>query len=117
MRILIVGFFFFFQAEDGIRDHCVTGVQTCALPISGGGTNYWARQIQGNGPIQDTYDNLSAHSAEKFMGMPLLCCSCHNGLGHLDAVNTYLKGKSRYDFWGNAAFFSRSRTAAGATAG
>src|SRR5438132_5832019 len=26
-------FIFFFQAEDGIRDHCVTGVQTCALPI------------------------------------------------------------------------------------
>src|SRR5260221_10877906 len=26
---------FFFQAEDGIRDHCVTGVQTCALPICG----------------------------------------------------------------------------------
>src|SRR5882672_12277892 len=25
---------FFFQAEDGIRDHCVTGVQTCALPIA-----------------------------------------------------------------------------------
>src|SRR5260221_9339860 len=24
---------FLFQAEDGIRDHCVTGVQTCALPI------------------------------------------------------------------------------------
>src|SRR3989475_8750300 len=27
-------FFFFFQAEDGIRDLTVTGVQTCALPIS-----------------------------------------------------------------------------------
>src|SRR5438093_12245787 len=27
-------FFFFFQAEDGIRDWSVTGVQTCALPIS-----------------------------------------------------------------------------------
>src|SRR5438309_9000479 len=26
--------FFFFQAEDGIRDGTVTGVQTCALPIS-----------------------------------------------------------------------------------
>src|SRR2546427_2999809 len=26
-------FFFFFQAEDGIRDLTVTGVQTCALPI------------------------------------------------------------------------------------
>src|SRR5207237_5314914 len=39
---------FFFQAEDGIRDSSVTGVQTCALPIStgasagscGGGTAY-----------------------------------------------------------------------------
>src|SRR2546430_12420129 len=29
-----VVYFFFFQAEDGIRDLTVTGVQTCALPIS-----------------------------------------------------------------------------------
>src|SRR2546425_5869409 len=29
----IATFFFFFQAEDGIRDKLVTGVQTCALPI------------------------------------------------------------------------------------
>src|SRR2546430_3459492 len=29
-----VHFLFFFQAEDGIRDLTVTGVQTCALPIS-----------------------------------------------------------------------------------
>src|SRR5205809_5143428 len=28
-------YFFFFQAEDGIRDVAVTGVQTCALPIYG----------------------------------------------------------------------------------
>src|SRR5947208_9831008 len=35
--LLIVGavYFFFFQAEDGIRDDLVTGVQTCALPIFG----------------------------------------------------------------------------------
>src|SRR5438067_5118551 len=32
-RMLI--WFFFFQAEDGIRDRNVTGVQTCALPIYG----------------------------------------------------------------------------------
>ena len=30
---MCVVFFFFFQAEDGIRDYKVTGVQTCALPI------------------------------------------------------------------------------------
>src|SRR5256885_3543647 len=32
--VLFVRLFFFFQAEDGIRDYKVTGVQTCALPIS-----------------------------------------------------------------------------------
>src|SRR2546425_8291405 len=34
-------FFFFFQAEDGIRDKLVTGVQTCALPIS-----YQTRRVE-----------------------------------------------------------------------
>src|SRR5260221_6531438 len=29
----VMSCFFFFQAEDGIRDHCVTGVPTCPLPI------------------------------------------------------------------------------------
>src|SRR5256885_9319342 len=33
-RAVAVCLFFFFQAEDGIRDYKVTGVQTCALPIS-----------------------------------------------------------------------------------
>src|SRR5258708_14804722 len=33
MHLLVLAFFFFFQAEDGIRDDLVTGVQTCALPI------------------------------------------------------------------------------------
>src|SRR3989454_8591575 len=32
---MLLIFFFFFQAEDGIRDYKVTGVQTCALPIYG----------------------------------------------------------------------------------
>src|SRR5207249_6367983 len=35
--VVAVVFFFFFQAEDGIRDRNVTGVQTCALPISDAG--------------------------------------------------------------------------------
>src|SRR5699024_11762746 len=32
--VVLATTFFFFQAEDGIRDRNVTGVQTCALPIS-----------------------------------------------------------------------------------
>ena len=35
MRMVVAMLFFFFQAEDGIRDTSVTGFQTCALPI------YW----------------------------------------------------------------------------
>src|SRR3712207_8552926 len=44
-------FFFFFQAEDGIRDIGVTGVQTCALPISSGspGGSRTGYAISGNG--------------------------------------------------------------------
>src|SRR5258708_29815576 len=37
--------FFFFQAEDGIRDDLVTGVQTCALPISGATDNKIVRAV------------------------------------------------------------------------
>src|SRR2546426_2452403 len=33
LRLVVLLVFFFFQAEDGIRDYKVTGVQTCALPI------------------------------------------------------------------------------------
>src|SRR5256885_7101724 len=36
--------FFFFQAEDGIRDYKVTGVQTCALPI------WWILTVRTFGP-------------------------------------------------------------------
>ena len=77
--------------------------------FAAGQANYWVRQTQGNGPIQDQYDNLAAESGDKFLGMPFLCLSCHNGLGHLDLVNTYLKSKARSDFWGVSAFFARTR--------
>src|SRR5256885_12016888 len=39
-------FFFFFQAEDGIRDYKVTGVQTCALPICAGGVRVVVAELR-----------------------------------------------------------------------
>src|SRR6478735_2350578 len=45
-------FFFFFQAEDGIRDYKVTGVQTCALPISVSGPT--SATSASSGPSPDT---------------------------------------------------------------
>src|SRR5205823_7531541 len=54
---------FFFQAEDGIRDKLVTGVQTCALPISLSPDltrNDKAKQVTSGGPIE--YDISGAET-------------------------------------------------------
>src|SRR5438046_4793770 len=48
--ICLVFIFFFFQAEDGIRDWSVTGVQTCALPI-------WASPTRRRSPEHRTKEN------------------------------------------------------------
>src|SRR5216683_6901406 len=45
-------FFFFFQAEDGIRDLIVTGVQTCALPIFEGTDRLTVQRLAGIGEEQ-----------------------------------------------------------------
>src|SRR5438105_10026443 len=59
----LIGSFFFFQAEDGIRDPLVTGVQTCALPIlvsnlaqgaRGEGPNI-AKALQGNAQLSGVF--------------------------------------------------------------
>ena len=78
------------------------------MSFSTGVANYVVRQMQNNGPPQDTYDNLAAHSAEKFLGIPMLCISCHSGAGHLETVNWWLRNKTRTDFWKMAAFFART---------
>src|SRR5882762_8326253 len=44
-----LSYFFFFQAEDGIRDSSVTGVQTCALPISGAPQRRAFTYVDGDG--------------------------------------------------------------------
>src|SRR2546425_1568865 len=49
---IVLNIFFFFQAEDGIRDKLVTGVQTCALPIS--------RMLRDN--FKMFHDNTMSHS-------------------------------------------------------
>ncbi|HEV2721627.1 MAG TPA: DUF1553 domain-containing protein, partial [Thermoanaerobaculia bacterium] len=75
--------------------------------FTNGETNYYVRDMQNNGPIQDTYDNESASTGNRFLAMPLQCLSCHNGLGHLEQVNSAMAKRTRYDFWKNAAFFAQ----------
>src|SRR5256885_10587863 len=54
-------FFFFFQAEDGIRDYKVTGVQTCALPIY----RHRIRAELGIGPDDFLVGNVGRLSPQK----------------------------------------------------
>src|SRR5260370_25420300 len=59
---LIMLFFFFFQAEDGIRDSSVTGVQTCALPIFevilGLGVRHTAFAVETEDDLKDAWHAL-----------------------------------------------------------
>src|SRR2546430_4358649 len=58
VKLYCVLFFFFFQAEDGIRDLTVTGVQTCALPISRGDwfDHVWSEPVAAREAV---YTNLA----------------------------------------------------------
>src|SRR2546425_7796871 len=66
-------FFFFFQAEDGIRDKLVTGVQTCALPICYS-TDASIYQIEPIGVAlpRDTADVEAAIGIAREEGFPVL---------------------------------------------
>src|SRR5689334_23922686 len=55
-------FLFFFQAEDGIRDGTVTGVQTCALPISLDGV--WNEQLRDEEAFMTASFNLAKAGVE-----------------------------------------------------
>src|SRR5699024_11741252 len=94
---------FFFQAEDGIRDRNVTGVQTCALPIllTGavllGSATFVAAESNGNGffnfeemkpYIEEMHPNLSPEQQEEMFN------NCHgengmmqNNTGFRDMMN------------------------------
>src|SRR5438046_6892917 len=62
------GVFFFFQAEDGIRDWSVTGVQTCALPISSLTSSTWMRRIPRARPNRDVIGRVAMRSEERRVG-------------------------------------------------
>src|SRR5437868_3366321 len=74
IELIVVGCFcfFFFQAEDGIRDRNVTGVQTCALPISIESEG-WRRERDSNPRYRFRFSGFQDHR--------------HRPLGHPSAAN------------------------------
>src|SRR5260370_33641039 len=91
--------FFFFQAEDGIRDSSVTGVQTCALPISFGNPrglegavsmgviSSVARQIKPEDPL--VYIQTDAPINPGNSGGPLI-----DTQGRVVGINTFILSES-----------------------
>src|SRR5256886_12445088 len=68
---LVDRYLFFFQAEDGIRDLTVTGVQTCALPISSSGTGFAAGRGRADGQsLLLLADGLAKVKAMHHLGAP-----------------------------------------------
>src|SRR6266581_3681312 len=76
--------FFFFQAEDGIRDGRVTGVQTCALPI-------WAARRAGLDRVRPHQLRYFAATAMQAAGAPL--AEIGQVLRHEDERTTSLYAK------------------------
>ena len=73
-----------------------------------GASNWMVGGRVTGGPLQDTQDQLTSNVAETFLGLANLnCVLCHNGRGHLDNVNLWAKGLSRYQAWQVAAFESK----------
>src|SRR6266496_5752657 len=66
------GLFFFFQAEDGIRDLYVTGVQTCALPISSGAPSVAGSRPDGSAmPTDAANPDGASRSARNWVSGPV----------------------------------------------
>ncbi|MDX2030952.1 MAG: DUF1549 domain-containing protein [Blastocatellia bacterium] len=75
-----------------------------------GEVNFVIGGIVPMGPAQDTMDGSAVNAASMFLGISALdCLLCHDGAGHLDAVNLWGSQRTRADAWSMSAFFARVR--------
>ncbi len=71
------------------------------------GTQFFARWMDVNGPIQDSWDDITDKITTTFLGYKTECVSCHNGRAHLEKINLHLSRRTRREFWQMSAFLSR----------
>src|SRR5699024_4004367 len=119
-------FFFFFQAEDGIRDRNVTGVQTCALPILINQKDYLKaveivsklrnERIQMDERVHNTsknnhiYHNITRDNG--FMNIveesyDLIQIDSIQLLSHTDKVFNFTDGKSTYKYYRSKSLLTK----------
>src|SRR3989442_10717460 len=79
--------FFFFQAEDGIRDADVTGVQTCALPISVLGVNLTGVFLCSRAAARSMIRRGTRHPISRAAGKIICISSVHEVIPWAGHVN------------------------------
>src|SRR5256886_7034427 len=112
-RSVIIFFFFFFQAEDGIRDLTVTGVQTCALPISDVEAigRLISLALRSGIPMTEIYRQLRGISSDRAVGLgPSKVLSVPDAIGI--AIEKWMQDKQgvQQDLLGAAALPDRKST-------
>jgi hypothetical protein len=77
--------------------------------LSNGAVNFIVGGNVPMGPAQDTMDGLAVVTATAFLGLSSMdCLLCHDGAGHLNAINLWGAGVKRSEAWGMSAFFART---------
>lgn len=71
------------------------------------GAQFFARWMDVNGPVQDSWDDITDKISTTFLGFKTECISCHNGRAHLEKINLWLTRHTRQQFWQTSAFLSR----------
>ena len=95
-------------SNDQPYDEFVRKLITAAGEVdTSAGTQFFARWMDLNGPIQDSWDDTTEKITTNFLGYKTECISCHNGRGHLEKINVHLSQRTRQDFWRMSAFLSR----------
>ena len=87
--------------------------------LQGGGTDIERCLLEADGAeapdahdlvnIPDTIDEFTVTYAKVFLGINMACISCHDGAHHLEKVNLFLAGKTREQFFQQAAFYGQTR--------
>ena len=77
-----------------------------------GPINWLVGGVVTGGPQQDITDQMTANTAETFLGLAHVnCLLCHNGRGHLDTLSLWGKSTTRYQAWQLSAFLSHTQAA------
>src|SRR5256885_7389867 len=103
-------FVFFFQAEDGIRDYKVTGVQTCALPISPYMPS-WSVMASAARPRRaaSATSSAGAEAPSRKLYDEWQCSSAHAGPGGPSPEVGRAAGRGKEEISGGGASFKKKK--------